>query len=513
MFKPILIAISLFLLESIAVLATPIPYLLGNLNADDFYYYLVLAQHTAQGLGATFDGSELTNGFHPLYYLFLTGIAFIPIDNPQFLIRVALILLLLFHHATALVLFWYFCPNMDGQDTRPTWIAWLVVCLWWFNPWTLVITLRGVEAPIATFLWAIIIVNILKQQNKACIITPIPFREIKHAIAIGLLFGLAILARTDTLLLLAIFIVTKTYRLHSKHFIKHAFIILIFAFLITSPWWCWSYVNFGQIMQVSGHAVFLGSHGFDWFKPTFILRETVFNTLFYFSNLLVYTMIPLLVAGFLAWNNRQNTSQLFFATMRKIISDYDFAVLTMIVLAIWYGVWQWHVQSWYLLPTILIVTIAVGLIAKNITEQISYNAFKMSIGIIIVSGVVSTAGFSLVEDFGFGYPHQVNGYYIAQWLNDNTEQTAIIGSWNSGIIGYFTNRSVVNLDGVVNNSLHDYKISHRATSLDELLPYIRKRGITYLTDYEHFYIENPDEMGLKLIYESGMHGFRVYHVK
>ena len=34
---------------------------------DDFYYYLVVAQNLAHGLSSTFDGTTLTNGYHPLY--------------------------------------------------------------------------------------------------------------------------------------------------------------------------------------------------------------------------------------------------------------------------------------------------------------------------------------------------------------------------------------------------------------------------------------------------------------
>ncbi len=36
---------------------------------DDFFYYLVVAKHIAAGQGSTFDGSHLTNGYHPLWML------------------------------------------------------------------------------------------------------------------------------------------------------------------------------------------------------------------------------------------------------------------------------------------------------------------------------------------------------------------------------------------------------------------------------------------------------------
>ena len=52
----------------------------GNLLGyaqDDFYYYLVVARNLAQGLGSTFDGTTLTNGYHPLYLLLLWGVSLV----------------------------------------------------------------------------------------------------------------------------------------------------------------------------------------------------------------------------------------------------------------------------------------------------------------------------------------------------------------------------------------------------------------------------------------------------
>jgi hypothetical protein len=42
---------------------------------DDFYYYLAVARNLADGLGSTFDGRTLTNGYHPLYLLLLWAVS------------------------------------------------------------------------------------------------------------------------------------------------------------------------------------------------------------------------------------------------------------------------------------------------------------------------------------------------------------------------------------------------------------------------------------------------------
>lgn len=44
---------------------------------DDFYYYLKVAQNLATGHGSTFNGTTLTNGYHPLYFLLWTSVSFV----------------------------------------------------------------------------------------------------------------------------------------------------------------------------------------------------------------------------------------------------------------------------------------------------------------------------------------------------------------------------------------------------------------------------------------------------
>ena len=36
---------------------------------DDAYYYFKVAQNISEGHGSTFDGINLTNGYHPLWML------------------------------------------------------------------------------------------------------------------------------------------------------------------------------------------------------------------------------------------------------------------------------------------------------------------------------------------------------------------------------------------------------------------------------------------------------------
>jgi hypothetical protein len=67
--------------------------------------------------------------------------------------------------------------------------------------------------------------------------------------------------------------------------------------------------------------------------------------------------------------------------------------------------------------------------------------------------------------------------YAAAGILQNLPENARIGSWNAGILGYFAERTVINLDGLVNSNILDYA---RRRRLDQ---YIEDNHIEYIADY------------------------------
>lgn len=46
---------------------------------------------------------------------------------------------------------------------------------------------------------------------------------------------------------------------------------------------------------------------------------------------------------------------------------------------------------------------------------------------------------------------QREGRAAAEWLNANTPADSVVASWDAGVLGYFSHRPVINLDGLVND--------------------------------------------------------------
>ncbi len=66
----------------------------------------------------------------------------------------------------------------------------------------------------------------------------------------------------------------------------------------------------------------------------------------------------------------------------------------------------------------------------------------------------------------------------ARWLRDNTGDDHAAAAFNAGIIGYYSGRRVVNLDGAVNNAAYD------ALRRKDLMGLMRQAKVTRYLDFE-----------------------------
>ena len=73
---------------------------------DDFFYYLKIAMNLAAGRGSTFDGFHLTNGYHPLWLLILSGLAkLLPVSGVLFAVVCLVVVSTMYTYAFAVALF------------------------------------------------------------------------------------------------------------------------------------------------------------------------------------------------------------------------------------------------------------------------------------------------------------------------------------------------------------------------------------------------------------------------
>jgi hypothetical protein len=75
---------------------------------------------------------------------------------------------------------------------------------------------------------------------------------------------------------------------------------------------------------------------------------------------------------------------------------------------------------------------------------------------------------------------------VIAWIDEHVPADARIGAWNAGQIGYFSQRTVVNLDGLANDGEYLEVLEHGS-----LADYLRRERITYLVDNDAIDLTMP----------------------
>ena len=166
-------------------------------------------------------------------------------------------------------------------------------------------------------------------------------------------------------------------------------------------------------------------------------------------------------------------------------------VAGMVVMLLFHSAIRWHVRDWYFAPlgffgavTFGVMTAYVlGVVADVSVPGPSDEMKRVFAGWIpagtfaaILAAAVVFYGPQRSDDFVVQLPHLQNQLEAARWLEANTPPEARIGSFNAGILGYFSDRTVVNLDGVVNED------AYRARRDGLTRQYVCEQEIRYLVD-------------------------------
>ena len=155
---------------------------------DDAYYYFKVAQNISEGFGSTFDGINLSNGYHPLWMLVCIPIFALARFDVILPLRVLLVVVSFFHAATAVLIFRLIKENLSQA------VAYLAASFWAFN--ILIHTTvyeTGLETPLAAFSVALFIYK-LSQFEKNWRTQPVSTAEI---VTLALIAVLVMFSRLD----------------------------------------------------------------------------------------------------------------------------------------------------------------------------------------------------------------------------------------------------------------------------------------------------------------------------
>ena len=420
---------------------------------DDAYYYATAARHLAAGHGFTFDGVHATNGFHPFWLLLEAGVfALTPGD------AIALRVIVLLQAALvglAAALLW------DGLRARVGAAAALVGALVALAlPGAFWVLAGGMETALA--LLALVAVW-RAHQTFAAASEPSP----RDGAALGLLLALAFLARLE--LLAAAPLVWLSLR--RRPALVQAVVFAPVA-VVVAAYLAWNRLAFDLWLPVSGAV-----------KSTFVARLPLGRRL---EALLSFPWIgqqaaarlvseplasrigaALLVAlaGLLVWRRRAVAQAVAHAGVGLPLLACAAVIAGDAILV---GSWL----SWYQGPIFLATALALAA-ALGHARRLAPTAAALLLGLLVVRLPARVSTFAdPVRQWAYA------PVVAARWVRLHTPGDAVFGSFNGGVVGFFSGRTVVNLDGLANDA-HYFRDVLLGRRFDE---YLARERIGWLVD-------------------------------
>jgi hypothetical protein len=482
----------------------PLSTLLQRGIADDAFYYFGIARNLARGLGPTFDGLHLTNGFHPLYALIITPFFYLFPASNELVIHLSLTLLVVCAVLATVPL----CAAVSRVTSG--WAGLFAAVLWLFNPWALIFTLGGVETAVYILCASLAFWQYVRAIQD-------PTAGSRRWIALGACLGLVLLARSDGLFLLFAILADLVWewirpgdairRSTLMETIRTAALVAVTCLLVFSPWLIWSLAATGSPMQVSGQAVYWHTHaGVSSGAPYLAkMSQSINRTLFgaiLFSGQAILPAVLLLAASLLfrrGYNPSPATPTGLPALRAVRLGRVAFLYILFLVLA--YGLYLWQQQFWYFTPIMLAASILGGLAFQRAGDLLAARNLRFAQAVLaLTAAAVLLVGFQTWRSWQNGslrvYPAQTAAVRLAGQISALGGPGTLVGAWNAGILGYLADGRLVGLDGVVNNGVYTYA-RRRGISLFDLCglwPYIQEEGIDYLTDYEDIWSEDVEQL-------------------
>ena len=481
--------------------------------ADDAFYYFKIARNISAGLGITYDGVQHTNGFQPLFLFLITPL--FSITGKSITLPLHLVALLQSLISIGIGIFLY----KTSRAIVDEWYALFIVAIWMLSPIVVDKELNGMETGLNLFL----IVATVYYYSSPCEYHLSPLRFSKLS-TLGLLLGLVVLSRLDGLILVGVIAIHFSYSIvrkakgveDFKRLATSVVCVIGVVFLLVVPWLIFNYQVAGSIIPTSGQAVRYMSqnYGFAFFNFRFGTTQSsdllyhipikfyLENVFFSFTKVLLhlpYTSYvtrasydfllthegtSLLAKGVVRTLASLALASLFFLLLKFLPRSSRIwkllLVYSMLLIGAYscYAFGQWFYHRYYFVIA-LMGTIWGGYLLYSIDLRLPRSFFIPTLFKVLT--LILFLSLSLLQWRQVVSDRHKNQNLLLHTMVKVAEQTipqgSVIGCFQSGIIGYYSDRKVINLDGVVNLE------ALRAIKENRMGEYVSREGISYIMDW------------------------------
>jgi len=457
--------------------------LVRDATSDDAYYYFAIARELARTGRASFDGETLTNGFHPLWLACVTAVQALGAD-PERSVHLALSLSALFGTATCALVY-----AILRAVAAPRAAALAAAAAYAVHPYVVVESVNGLETALSVCALAVVAwthVRILARDG-----APSP----RDGMRLGLALGFAMLARTDSVLVAPPVLLHLAWRGRgARRWLPPAAAVAL-ASLLVLPWLAWSWLAVGSLAQDSARALsdlarsgYLAAHGdalsvraargLELAREAFLVRvPRAYLAPWRGAELPALAVAAGLLAAMLALpvspareRARRRAALLAAPALGIAATLLDHAAL------------RWWLREWYFAPMGLVCALGLGLALAWLDEAFAAPAARpararaaLYAGAALL--LLAALGPQRAQRWVEPSPRRLNQLIAARWLAAHAPPGARVGAWNAGLLGYFSERTVVNLDGVVNGD------AWRAARAGRLADYAQERRLDLVVDW------------------------------
>ncbi|HEV8335535.1 MAG TPA: glycosyltransferase family 39 protein [Candidatus Polarisedimenticolia bacterium] len=471
---------------------------------DDAFYSLGIARNLAGGHGLTADGVHQTSGFQPLYTFLLVPFYLLSKSDPILPMRSALTLLALAGTATGWFLF-RITRRLAGAGA-----ALFSLALWSFSPYFLTQGMNGLETGLfGLFFAAALDLHLGAARNPA---------SARPLVLLGVVLAGLVLARVDGIILAVVLLLDLLREGSSfrRRFARAATVLSITS-LLALPYFVFLRARFGSFLPESGAAtrfislcygtLFVANpQVLSYFPPDQApwsyyaaslgkaAGTLASEPLLFPASLPVALLGPISetwpaavgAAGFLAL--LANLLLIFLGArstpLESPLREYGRIALPTTLLWIpayaFVALGQWWFSR-YFFPLFLLMLPLSGLAFRRIGERLtlfrgmrpaSYAALAFGLQLLLFAWQVPGALFTHRPNLN------VSSFLrMRSILDEAIPPEATAGAFQSGTLSYFSDRTVINLDGVVNGA------ALRALEEKRMAEYVRGAGIQAVIDY------------------------------
>lgn len=308
----------------------------------------------------------------------------------------------------------------------------------------------------------------------------------------GFVAGLAFLVRPEASILIAIYGV-KLLLENRRNFVallRNVAVFAVILLIIVSPWMLFNFNLIGRPFPSTISSKFM-QYGYPISAGKSL--GYVWNVFLYFLNGPLMLLVP--CAGFAIYRViRQRRTDLYYALAWSLTLILIYAVALPAI---------YH-HGRYLMPLIPIVAIfgveGLSLLFDKLhLSRRLQNLIWVGIGAMVLALWINGASTFALQVRLLNENHA----RVAHWVDEHTPRDAIIATHDIGLVGYITQRQLVDMAGLVTPEVIPIMYDQ-----DALAAFVRERNVSYVIVFTGYYEEFLKQLNARLVYSPNPEEFK-----